>query len=316
MQRLVQVRRNHRMPATGSARDVSFQSPRLAGGGVGSGQTSEPQVGALNRQLGDPVVLWKVWATFSQTEAGDFSVARAIDGLKDNLGWAIWPETTNQAAVFETANNVGFPSGTLLTFVLTQTHLSPADDQQHTIGRFRFSVTSDDRNAFADGLPSGGDVTANWSIAEPVVFTSLNGATLTRLEDSSILASDFSPATDIYTVSVLTAVTNITGVRLEVLTHPSLPGHGPGRQPVYRNFVLTELEVTAQPWEIRAQVYPAVEVCWNARTNRTYSVIWSHRLDINRWAIIASGISGVDGTLCIFDTTRPSDEGFYRIIEE
>ena len=54
--------------------------------------------------------------------------------------------------------------------------------------------------------------------------------TLSILPDHSILASGANPLNDRYRV-VLTVGTDIdlTAVRLEALTHPSLPGNGPGR---------------------------------------------------------------------------------------
>jgi hypothetical protein len=71
------------------------------------------------------------------------------------------------------------------------------------------------------------------------------------LEDKSVLlqANDNAaiPARDIYTVTVFSKLTDITGFKLEVLTDPSLPGGGPGRGDEKNpNFVLTDFRVTAQ----------------------------------------------------------------------
>jgi len=71
------------------------------------------------------------------------------------------------------------------------------------------------------------------------------GVTLTIQGDGSILASGTSPATDVYTVTAFTSLTGITGIRLEVLENASLPGSGPGRQPLNGNFVLSEFQVDA-----------------------------------------------------------------------
>ncbi|HWQ92460.1 MAG TPA: proprotein convertase P-domain-containing protein, partial [Clostridia bacterium] len=187
---------------------------------------------------GGPVTLQQPTATWSQTSSGDFSVARAIDGvLGDNLGWAIQFGIADQTAVFETTSNVGFEDGTVLSFTLTQNaYLTYHPD---TLGRFRISVTTDDRSTFADGQSRSGDVGANWTVLEPISQISANGATLTRLPDNSILASGAAPDLDVYTVLAKTPLTNITGVRLEVLTDPSLPSGGPGREPNNGNFVLT-----------------------------------------------------------------------------
>ncbi|HEY5915274.1 MAG TPA: S8 family serine peptidase, partial [Verrucomicrobiae bacterium] len=192
------------------------------------------------------VVLQQPTATFSQTSLGDFSIAKTVDGItNDNLGWALQGAISSQTAAFETATNVGFAGGTTLTFKLYQ--YGYWFSQPHTIGRFRLSVTTDDRATFADGLSQGGNVTANWVVLEPSSYTSLGGATLTKLADNSILASGLLPDADVYTVTAQTALAGITGVRLEVLTDPSLPFGGPGRAPGNGNFILSEFQLQAAP---------------------------------------------------------------------
>ena len=71
------------------------------------------------------------------------------------------------------------------------------------------------------------------------------GATFSLLPDDSILASGANPVKDRYRVE-LTALTDIklTAVRLEALTHDSLPNHGPGRSPE-GNFAQISWNVTA-----------------------------------------------------------------------
>ncbi|HWI56716.1 MAG TPA: LamG-like jellyroll fold domain-containing protein, partial [Bacillota bacterium] len=185
-------------------------------------------------------------ATFSQTASGDFSVERAIDGnTDDNLGWAIQFGIGPQTAVFETVTNVGTAGGSVFTFTFIQNAFLTYHPD--TLGRFRLSVTTDDRSTFADGLTRGGDVTANWTVLEPIAYTSANGATLTKLSDNSILAGGLAPDRDVYTVVAQTPLANITGVRLEVLTDPSLPFGGPGRESANGNFVLSEFQMQAAP---------------------------------------------------------------------
>ena len=173
------------------------------------------------------VDLQQATATHSQIDTGGFSISNVIDGIKDETGWAILPKTADQTAAFETVTSAGYPGGALLTFTVTCTSLT----NQHTIGRFRLSYTTDHRDTFADGAHSGGDVSANWIVADPLASFAANGSTLTELTDHSILASGTSPGTEIYTVIVSTTATGITGIRLEVLTHPSLPGGGGGDNP-------------------------------------------------------------------------------------
>jgi hypothetical protein len=90
--------------------------------------------------------------------------------------------------------------------------------------------------------------------ANPIVWTaldfqsmkSLNGATLTRQPDGSILSSGTAPDKDTYSIAASTELKGITAIRLEALTDPSLPGNGPGRAQD-GNLVLTHLVVTAGP---------------------------------------------------------------------
>lgn len=200
-------------------------------------------------QCQTPVGLQNATATYSQTYMGDFSPAQAINGrVDDPVGWAIYDGgaffgTTGPAtAVFETKQNVGFSQGSFLTFDLHFSNWNP----NHTLGRFRISVTTDDRAQFADGLASGGDVTANWSALTPVFFAA-DAATLSLLSDGSILANSFFAANDHYRVVAETALTGITGVRLEALEDPSLPTNGPGWQSQNGNFVLSEFEFSITP---------------------------------------------------------------------
>jgi hypothetical protein len=199
-----------------------------------------------------PVALQNATATFSQTYSGDFSVGRAINGTySENLGWSVYEPlsatTSAQTAVFETTANVGFAGGSLLTFKLYHTH--GIDFAMHTLGRFRLSVTTDNRSLFADGLATGGDVTANWTVLNPSTFVSSDGATLSKLGDFSILASGLSPDFDTYTITAPTTLAGITGIRLEALDDPSLPFNGPGRQQDNGNFELSEftVDITAVP---------------------------------------------------------------------
>jgi tetratricopeptide (TPR) repeat protein len=82
-------------------------------------------------------------------------------------------------------------------------------------------------------------------VLKPVEAKSELGATLTILPDDSILASGANPLNDRYRV-VLTILKDIdlAALRLEALTHPSLPANGPGRTP-WGSFAQTSWNVTA-----------------------------------------------------------------------
>ena len=81
-----------------------------------------------------------------------------------------------------------------------------------------------------------------------VVNFESTGATDTHqiLDDGSILlVGDDPPDRDTYTVTVTTNQSEISAIRLDVLTHDSLPGKGPGRGDAKRtNFVLNRVSAT------------------------------------------------------------------------
>jgi len=85
-----------------------------------------------------------------------------------------------------------------------------------------------------------------WVTVDPAGVLSRNGASLSRQADLSILASGANPARDVYEVVAATKATAITGLRLEVLPHESLPGKGTSRSDA-ANFVLTEVGLEASP---------------------------------------------------------------------
>ncbi|MFQ5731749.1 MAG: DUF1549 domain-containing protein, partial [Planctomycetaceae bacterium] len=82
----------------------------------------------------------------------------------------------------------------------------------------------------------------DWIILAPQTATSSGRARLQTQADRSVLSTGRNPARDTYTVTLKTSRRNITAVRLEALTHPSLKkglSRGNG------NFVLTRFEVAA-----------------------------------------------------------------------
>jgi hypothetical protein len=85
-----------------------------------------------------------------------------------------------------------------------------------------------------------------WVILEPDEFTSKGGATLRKLEDSSVLASGKNPDRDTYTFVAQTQLTNLTSLRIEALADPSLAKGGPGRAD-NGNIQLTEVRISAAP---------------------------------------------------------------------
>ena len=146
--------------------------------GLGLLSLSQARAGAVSLQRG----------TATNSQAGGTPTSAINGTTTGNDAWGITRSdlsTNAETAVFETATDVGFFGGTTLTFTLWQNNAS----LNHTIGRFRLSVTTDNRSTFADGFNFDGDVTANWTVLDPSSFISANGATLTKQGDLSILAS-------------------------------------------------------------------------------------------------------------------------------
>jgi hypothetical protein len=186
-----------------------------------------------------PVPLENATATFSQD---GFPVTEAIDGViatpTDYNGWAILGGlATGQTAFFETVSDLT-PGGANLIFILDHTFFNPLGvptpgDSEHALGRFRLSATTD----------STVDVSATWTVLDPISFTSANGQTINEQGDNSLLVTENDTLHDKYKVVVNTSLSGITGFRLEVLKDGSLPNGGPGLQDSNGNFVLTEFTV-------------------------------------------------------------------------
>ena len=184
------------------------------------------------------VTLQNATGLYSQ---GGWSVANLNNNVTNdtNQGWANDGNNVDNAAVFETAANLN-PGGGLTTFTF-QVHSGRSDS--HHLGRFRISATTDDRSLFADGLITGGDVTANWVVLNPSEVFSNGPTGLSILPDGSIIAAHSdSRQTEIFTIEVTTSLQNISGFRLEALEHPGFAANGPGTAG-NGNFTVFEFDV-------------------------------------------------------------------------
>ncbi|MGE3314150.1 MAG: PSD1 and planctomycete cytochrome C domain-containing protein [Planctomycetaceae bacterium] len=83
-----------------------------------------------------------------------------------------------------------------------------------------------------------------WKVLDPAAIRTERGALLTKLEDKSLIVDFSVPANDNYIIEFDAPFEEITAIRLETLTHPSLPMMGPGRGS-NGNFVLSEFELEA-----------------------------------------------------------------------
>jgi hypothetical protein len=207
---------------------------------------------------GVPVILRNATADFSQI---DRPVAETIDGDLMGGGWALrhpvdfqGPVIRAATAVFEAEDDVGFAEGTRLTFTLTHSELNG-----HNLGRFRVSVTTDDRPTFADGLATHGDISANWTILQPISAEAAGSSQLTILPDQSVLVGGEADRFATFTITAVTPLTGITGFRLETLKHPSLPFQGGPGQGANGNAVLSEFAVQAAPARLDHLLAPATD---------------------------------------------------------
>ncbi len=87
---------------------------------------------------------------------------------------------------------------------------------------------------------------STWQLLEVTNIISKGGASFKNLGDGSWLASGKNPADDTYTLAASTTARRITGLKLEALTHGSLPSKGPGRAG-NGNIALSKITVSATP---------------------------------------------------------------------
>ncbi len=93
-----------------------------------------------------------------------------------------------------------------------------------------------------------------WATLDPIEIKSTGGATLTRLDDKSVLVSGENPELETYVITARAGLKGMTALRLEALADRRLRKGGPGRDP-YGNFLLTGVEVTAASVNQGAQVW-------------------------------------------------------------
>jgi hypothetical protein len=180
-----------------------------------------------------PVPLQQATATFSQ---GTFVIGNTIDGGA-LTHWGIYPATISPiVAVWETQTDESHPQW---EFSFHHNAFNPGTLPRKT----RISYTTDDRSTFADGLASGGDVTANWTELAPTsIDTSLTGGQATTINGDNTIDWGTPTGNGINIVTVNTALANVTGFRLELIAvDPDGFGYnGPGD---VDNTLLSEIKI-------------------------------------------------------------------------
>ncbi len=89
-------------------------------------------------------------------------------------------------------------------------------------------------------------LSGRWRWLTPERLESSGGSALEALEDGSVLASGVNPDVDVYEFEAVAGEGRVSAVRLDALTHESLPHGGAGRA-YNANFVLTGFEVEVAP---------------------------------------------------------------------
>ncbi|HUQ70951.1 MAG TPA: hypothetical protein VM165_15595, partial [Planctomycetaceae bacterium] len=124
-----------------------------------------------------------------------------------------------------------------------QGQIGPAQaDLENSLQRQPSAVAT---STLTDLLLAEASKTVNWTVLKPVDLSTGNSASLTLLEDGSILAGGENRPGESYRLVMKTDRQSIAAIRLEVLTDPSLPRLGPGRGSG-GNFSIT-WKVTAGP---------------------------------------------------------------------
>lgn len=102
-------------------------------------------------------------------------------------------------------------------------------------------LASSNINVLADD-----DARALWRPVVAKSATATDGVTLRTLDDGTLLAEGANPATTTYEITFETNERELRALRIEFLTHESMPGNGPGRA-FHGNFVLTEVTADSRP---------------------------------------------------------------------
>lgn len=88
--------------------------------------------------------------------------------------------------------------------------------------------------------------TSDWVMLEPYSSIAKSQSTLTAQEDGSILVSGKNPVAETLIIKAKSEIDRVTHLRIEALTHESMPKNGPGRAG-NGNFALSDLKVFASP---------------------------------------------------------------------
>ncbi|HEY4313852.1 MAG TPA: PSD1 and planctomycete cytochrome C domain-containing protein [Pirellulales bacterium] len=151
----------------------------------------------------------------------------------------------------------------------------PSPEQQHqldelgaTIARLEQQISGPvaeiDEAQLAWEASQANRAVPQWRTATPESITAEGGATFTRLDDGSLLATGANPANDVYTITIDSAAlastesgrtAPLTAIRVEALPDDSLSERGPGRSG-NGNLVLTQVVTSVESANAAPQPVP------------------------------------------------------------
>ncbi len=238
-----------------------FHDPAGSPQGPGRGEKGEAVLSEIELHVKDRgdgalrrLVLGEPTATLSRE---GFEVSKALDGDPET-GWGLSRTYGHHSAVFRLEEPLRLASGEDLVVTVKQ-----LAGRGKNLGRFRISPGQEHRTYYHPDLPEQEQrgrhlrekyeawkkearrLVRSWSVRRPLKLVSEKSATLTVLEDESVLVSGNHPNSDTYSLEVEPGLPTVTGLRIEFLGHESLPGGGPGRGTVLEegNFMLSEVMV-------------------------------------------------------------------------
>ena len=123
----------------------------------------------------------------------------------------------------------------------------------------------------------------SWQVLTNLKLESTAGATFEVLEDNSVLVSGINADVDQYTIRFTGITKSITAIRLEPLTHDSLPKTGPGRAG-NGNFVLNKIQFSQDGTPTEKWLHATAD-----HSQKDYPVLAAIDADIKTgWAINGS----------------------------
>ncbi len=158
---------------------------------------------------------------------------------------------------------------------------------------------------------------APWEVLDLSKIESKHGSTLQKLADGSILATGKNPSPeDLYVLGGASTSGEISALRIEALTHSSMPKNGPGRAS-NGNFGLTDLKVAVRPLkEPNAKLTPVkLSTARATHQQNTGNLSVKAALDNDRnktgWAVDHGGIGHDQAAVFGFEKPIGFDGGTY-----